>query len=68
MHTFKPQEIAWDKLLKECAGLSHAEITVAALDAVKQCIMDNDQSVKNEDLAKSFSYRRISSQGMEISK
>ena len=68
LHTFKPQEIAWDKLLKECAGLSHAEITVAALDAVKQCIMDNDQSVKNEDLAKSFSYRRISSQGMEISK
>ncbi|HAE40255.1 MAG TPA: ATPase, partial [Candidatus Riflebacteria bacterium] len=48
--TFLDSRTAWKKILQQSEGLSHAEIDIACLDAIKTAILADRSVVGNDDL------------------
>lgn len=59
---FKGKGLRWKKLLTESKGLSHAEIDLACSDAIKETILQDQDAVTTEALAKALKERRQSHQ------
>lgn len=60
--SFLSPQIEWKKVIKEAAGLSHAEIDLACRDAVKQAILSDLQTVDASLLAQMLKERQASHQ------
>jgi SpoVK/Ycf46/Vps4 family AAA+-type ATPase len=56
--TFKSGSFAWQMVLKESKTLSHAEIDHACRDAIKEAILQDQQTVTEAGLLKSLEERR----------
>ena len=59
LNGFSPLNCDWDKLLDYSNNLSHAEITAACLDAIKQTILNDSKRVAFQELLQAISYRKI---------
>lgn len=59
LNGFSPAKCDWDKLLEYSDNLSHAEITAACLDAIKQAILNDSPKVTFQDLLHAISYRKV---------
>ncbi len=60
--SFLSPQIEWKKVIKEAAGLSHAEIDLACRDAVKQAILSDLQTVDASLMAQMLKERQASHQ------
>lgn len=55
---FKTGRIAWQSLAENAEGLSHAEITRAVQDAIKEIVIHDREAVCSDDLKKTLLQRR----------
>lgn len=58
LRPFKTRRLAWSKVISAAAGLSQAEITKAAEDAVKAAILEEKSSVTTDQLLRRLRERR----------
>jgi SpoVK/Ycf46/Vps4 family AAA+-type ATPase len=58
LRPFKTGRLAWSKVILTAAGLSQAEITKAAEDAVKAAILEEKNSVTTDQLLRRLQERR----------
>lgn len=58
LRPFKPGRLAWSKIIPAAAGLSQAEITKAAEDAVKAAILEEKNSITPNQLLRRLQERR----------
>lgn len=56
--SFNSQNLSWKSLLKVSDGLSHAEITDACRDAIKDAILNDQSEVSNVSMIKTFHEKR----------
>jgi SpoVK/Ycf46/Vps4 family AAA+-type ATPase len=61
---FQPPKIAWKSIITDSEGLSHAEINQACLDAVKQAILCDEQSVNTSLLRQMIKERQTAKRGL----
>lgn len=61
LSSFK-NKIDFDRLLPQINGLSHAEISLACLDAIKETILDENQEMSNELLIQAIEDRNAAYQ------
>lgn len=64
---FKPKRFAWKKIATAAAGLSYAEISRAADEAIKDTIIHDGDSVAEQDLLRMLEERKLIS-GKLVSK
>jgi SpoVK/Ycf46/Vps4 family AAA+-type ATPase len=58
LRPFNPGRLAWSKIIPAAAGLSQAEITKAAEDAVKAAILEEKNSITPNQLLRRLQERR----------
>ena len=56
--TFSGAKLVWAKILKESDGLSHADLTNACRDSIKEIILSNNKKVNSELLLKNIRERK----------
>ena len=59
LYTFKTDGLDWAAAVSAGVGLSHAELARAAEDAAKHAILDNRESLTDEDLANAIAERKV---------
>ncbi|SUD38611.1 ATPase central domain-containing protein [Ectopseudomonas mendocina] len=57
MHTYLPKRVSWTKLIAAASGLSQAEITRAALEIIKDVILQGDKHASTEAIVKALRER-----------
>lgn len=56
--TFLPARMSWAKVLKESAGMSHAEIASACLDVVKAAVLDDERTASVSAVCRGLKTRK----------
>ena len=56
--TFLPARMSWARVLKESAGMSHAEISSACLDVLKAAVLDDRDTVSAAALSHGLKVRK----------
>jgi SpoVK/Ycf46/Vps4 family AAA+-type ATPase len=61
---FKSKRFVWKPVLSKCKILSHAEIVIACIDAIKKAILSDENEVSAENLNNMISNRLKAHKGM----